>query len=222
MEKFEGDEGVALVGTDESSHAANGVLVGLKVGNDELLESDNVGREGDEAACPADIGGGSRFGKGRVSRMAVDEHGHGGSDAVSAAFFGSGASGITRFAAERAPAGKDELAQAHDLRRWREGGFAAIGQQIFCWEEVVYTETGFESAGLRAGFTHDFFRSFNTSPGTNRSMRPEFSIIPANNPTLERRLLPKIPAFGRPADAEETAIVCLSLPCCSRHSRYLR
>jgi hypothetical protein len=134
MQKFEGDEGVALVGTDESSHAANCVLVGLKVGNHELLESDDVGREGDEAACPADVRRGSRFGKGRLRRMAVDEHGHGGSDAVGAAFFGGRASGVTRFAAERAPAGKNELAQAHDLGRTREGGFAAI-RETFCWEE---------------------------------------------------------------------------------------
>jgi hypothetical protein len=41
-------------------------------------------------------------------------------------------------------------------------------------------------------------------------MRPEFPIIPANNPALDRRLLPKIPVLGRPADAKETAIVCLS------------
>lgn len=135
MQKFEGDEGVAVVVSDESSHPANCVLVGLKVGNDELLEADDVGREGDEPACPADIRRGSRFGKGRVRRMAVDEHGHGGSDAVSAAFFGGGrASGVARFTAERAPAGKNELAQAHDLGRTREGGFAAI-RETFCWEE---------------------------------------------------------------------------------------
>jgi|GEM_PF-4975718 len=140
MQKFEGDEDVAVVVSDESSHAAKRVLVGLKVGNDELLESDDVGREGDEAACPADIRRGSGFGKGRVRRMAVDEHGHGGGDAVGAAFFGGGrASSIARFAAERAPAGKDELAQAHDLGRTREGGFAAT-RETFCWEEVVYTE----------------------------------------------------------------------------------
>jgi hypothetical protein len=41
-------------------------------------------------------------------------------------------------------------------------------------------------------------------------MKPEFPIVPANNPTLGSRLLPKIPALGRPADAKETAIVCLS------------
>lgn len=125
---------MALVSTDESSHAANCVLVGLKVGNDELLEADDVGREGHEAARPADIRRGSGFGKGRVRRMAVDEHGHGGGDAVSAAFFGGRASGVARFAAQRAPAGKNELAQAHDLGRTREGGFAAI-RETFCWEE---------------------------------------------------------------------------------------
>ncbi len=120
LEKFEGGESVAIVGMDEPSDAAKGVLVGLKVGNDELLESDDVGREGDEAAGAADIGGGGRFGKGREHRMAVDEHGHGGGDTVSAALFGGGrASGIPRFAAERAPAGKDELAQAHNVGRAR-------------------------------------------------------------------------------------------------------
>jgi hypothetical protein len=41
-------------------------------------------------------------------------------------------------------------------------------------------------------------------------MRPGFPIIPAKNPTLETRDLPKAPAFARPADAKETAIVCLS------------
>ena len=41
-EKFKRDEIVAVVVTDEASDAANGVLVGLKVGNDELLESDDV------------------------------------------------------------------------------------------------------------------------------------------------------------------------------------
>ena len=63
---------MALVSMDESSHPANCVLVGLKVGNDELLESRDVGREWDEAAGPADVGGGGRFGKGRVRRMAVN------------------------------------------------------------------------------------------------------------------------------------------------------
>jgi hypothetical protein len=130
---------VAVVVTDESNHAAKGVLVGLKVGNDELLESDDVGREGDETARPAHVGCGSRFGKGRVRRMAVDENGHGGGDAVGAAFFGGRGSGVVRFAAERAPAGKNEIAQAHDLGRKREGGFAAT-RETFCWEEVVYTE----------------------------------------------------------------------------------
>jgi hypothetical protein len=151
MQKFEGDEGVAVVVTDESSDAAKGVLVRLKVGNDELLEADDVGREGDEAARPADIRRGSGFGKGRVRRMAVDEHGHGGSDAVGAAFFGGGrASGVARFAAQRAPAGKNELAQAHELCRTREDGFAAI-RETFCWEEVVYTEIRWR--GLFAGST---------------------------------------------------------------------
>ena len=42
MEKFKRDEIVAVVVTDESSDAANSVLVGLKVRNDELLESDDV------------------------------------------------------------------------------------------------------------------------------------------------------------------------------------
>ena len=42
MEKFKRDEIVAVVVTDESSDAANSVLIGLKVGNDELLESDDV------------------------------------------------------------------------------------------------------------------------------------------------------------------------------------
>jgi hypothetical protein len=41
-------------------------------------------------------------------------------------------------------------------------------------------------------------------------MKPEFPIIAANNSTLASRLLPKIPALSRPADAKETAIVCLS------------
>ena len=35
-------------------------------------------------------------------------------------------------------------------------------------------------------------------------------IIPAKNPTLESRGLPMVPAFARPADAKETAIICLS------------
>jgi hypothetical protein len=70
---------------------------------------------------------------------------------VSAAFFGK-ASGITRFASERAPTRKDELAQEHDAGLAREGGFAAI-RKTFCWEGAVYTEIGFESArcGLRLG-----------------------------------------------------------------------
>jgi len=41
-------------------------------------------------------------------------------------------------------------------------------------------------------------------------MKPEFPIIPANNPTLDRRVLPNVRALGRPADAKETAIACLS------------
>ena len=55
--------------------------------------------------------------------MAVDEHRHGGGDAVSAAFFGDRrTSGIARFTAKRAPTRKDELAQAHDMGLTREGG----------------------------------------------------------------------------------------------------
>jgi hypothetical protein len=41
-------------------------------------------------------------------------------------------------------------------------------------------------------------------------MKLGFPIIPAKNPTLESRDLPKVPALARPADAKETAIVCLS------------
>jgi len=41
-------------------------------------------------------------------------------------------------------------------------------------------------------------------------MKPEFPVVPGSNPTLVSRLLPKIPALARPADAKETAIVCLS------------
>jgi len=125
VEEFEGGKSVAVVGLDEPGDAAKGVLAGLKVGDDELLESDDAGREGYEAAGAADVGGGGRFGKGRVRRMAVNEHGHGGGYAVSAALFdGGGASGIARLATERAPAGKDELEQAHDVDRAREGAAA--------------------------------------------------------------------------------------------------
>jgi hypothetical protein len=41
-------------------------------------------------------------------------------------------------------------------------------------------------------------------------MKLGFSIVPAKNPTLESRELPMVPTFARPADAKETAIVCLS------------
>jgi hypothetical protein len=41
-------------------------------------------------------------------------------------------------------------------------------------------------------------------------MRLGFHVIPAKNPTLESRELPVVPAFARPTDAKETAIVCLS------------
>jgi hypothetical protein len=41
-------------------------------------------------------------------------------------------------------------------------------------------------------------------------MRLEFPIIPAKNRTLESRDLPMVPALARPADAKETAIVCLN------------
>jgi serine/threonine protein kinase len=41
-QKFEGDKIVAVVATDKTSHAANCVLVGLKVRNDELLESNDM------------------------------------------------------------------------------------------------------------------------------------------------------------------------------------
>ena len=58
--------------------------------------------------------------------MAVHEHGHGCSDAVSPALFGGGRpGGIACFASERAPTRKDELAQKHDVVS-REGGFAAL------------------------------------------------------------------------------------------------
>lgn len=46
--------------------------------------------------------------------MSVDKHGHERGNSVSAPFFADRkTSGITRFAAERAPPGKDELAQEH-------------------------------------------------------------------------------------------------------------
>ena len=141
---------MAIVGSDESSDAAKGILVGLKVGNHELLESQDMGREWNEATGPADVGGGGRFGKGRLRRMSVDEHWHEGGHAVSAAFFGGRrTNGIARFAAERAPAGKDELVQAHDVSRAR--GRSRGDRETFCWVEVVYTETGFESARLQDG-----------------------------------------------------------------------
>jgi hypothetical protein len=41
-------------------------------------------------------------------------------------------------------------------------------------------------------------------------MRLGFPVVPAKNSTLESRDLPMVPAFARPADAKETAIVCLS------------
>jgi hypothetical protein len=41
-------------------------------------------------------------------------------------------------------------------------------------------------------------------------MKPEFPIVPGSNPAVVSRLFPKIPTLGRPADAKETAIVCLS------------
>jgi hypothetical protein len=138
LEKLKGSECVAIVSTDQTSDAANGVLVGLKVGNDDLLESDDVAREGDEAAGPADVGGGGRLRKWRVRRMAVDEHGHGGGDAMSAAFFSDGrASSIARFAAECAPAGKDETAQSHDAVRAREGGPTAIEKPSAGWKQFT-------------------------------------------------------------------------------------
>lgn len=42
MEKFKRNEIVTVLVTDETSHAANGVLVGLKVGDNELLEWNDV------------------------------------------------------------------------------------------------------------------------------------------------------------------------------------
>ncbi len=139
MEKFKGDEIVAVFVTDEASDAANGVLIGLKVGDHDLLESDDVGCEADQSARPTDVRSDGRFGKRCVRRMAVDEHGHGCCDAVSAAFFGGARpGGIAGFASEHAPTGKDELAHAHDIRLAREGGFAAMGKTFF-WERAVYT-----------------------------------------------------------------------------------
>jgi len=41
-------------------------------------------------------------------------------------------------------------------------------------------------------------------------MKLGFPIVPGNYPTLDTRDLPKLPALARPADAKETAIVCLS------------
>jgi len=41
-------------------------------------------------------------------------------------------------------------------------------------------------------------------------MKPEFPVVPGGNPSVVSRLLPKISALGRSADAKETAIVCLS------------
>ena len=41
-------------------------------------------------------------------------------------------------------------------------------------------------------------------------MKPESPIIPVNNPAPDRRVLPNVRALGRPADAKETAIACLS------------
>ena len=41
-------------------------------------------------------------------------------------------------------------------------------------------------------------------------MRLGFPIVPGKNPTIESRDRPMVPAFARPADAKETAIICLS------------
>ena len=41
-------------------------------------------------------------------------------------------------------------------------------------------------------------------------MKLGFLIVPADYPTLDTRDLPKLPALARPADAKETATVCLS------------
>jgi hypothetical protein len=41
-------------------------------------------------------------------------------------------------------------------------------------------------------------------------MRLGFPIVPANHPTRDARDLVSLPALVRPADAKETAIVCLS------------
>jgi hypothetical protein len=41
-------------------------------------------------------------------------------------------------------------------------------------------------------------------------MKQEFPIVPASNLSPGRRILPKFPVLGRPADAKETAIACLS------------
>ena len=66
MEKFESHEIVAVAVMDETSHAANGILVGLKVGDHELLESDDVGCEADQSTRPTDVRCGRWLGKGRV------------------------------------------------------------------------------------------------------------------------------------------------------------
>ena len=43
VDKVERDEILAVVVLDEASDAANGIFVRLKIGNNELLESDDVG-----------------------------------------------------------------------------------------------------------------------------------------------------------------------------------
>lgn len=59
--------------------------------------------------------------------MPIDEHGHRGGNTMSAAFFRDGKRGrIARFASERAPTRKDELAQEHDMGLAREGCVAEI------------------------------------------------------------------------------------------------
>ena len=55
MDKFNGNKVVAVIVLDEASHAANCVFIGLKVGDNELLESDDVGCEADQSTRPTDV-----------------------------------------------------------------------------------------------------------------------------------------------------------------------
>jgi hypothetical protein len=87
-EEFEAHQGFAPLSFYYAGDAAGEFFVGLQVGHQEFLRGQDFRGECEEAAGGADVERDGVLGEGLIVRVAVNEDGHEGGDAVRAAFVG--------------------------------------------------------------------------------------------------------------------------------------